>query len=81
MWHSPMPDTVPVPVKVLADLVKIAEYVSLGRRAVDHQPGGAPYPDVTARFALGALSEAGLRPVARDEASRTLHGEGGAGGA
>lgn len=53
---------VQVPQDVFADLVAIARYVSLGRRAVDHQPGDATYPDSTARFALGALREAGLLP-------------------
>lgn len=55
-----VPDVLAVPRTVLEQLVSVARYVSLGRRAVDHQPDGAPYPDSMARFALGALHEAGL---------------------
>lgn len=54
-------ELVSVPRPVLNDLIKVAAYVSIGRRGVDHQPDGAPYPDSTARFALGALTELGLR--------------------
>ncbi len=70
-----MADAVLVPADALADLVKVAQYVSRGRRAVDHQPDGTPYPDAVARRALGALDEAGLLPESRREAPRTLHSE------
>lgn len=53
-----MTDLTTVPAAVLADLVTVARYVSLGRHAVDHQPDGRPYPDAIARRALGALDEA-----------------------
>lgn len=49
--------TVEVPVEALRLLVRVAQYVSLGRRAVDRQPDGAPYPDADARFGLGALPD------------------------
>lgn len=52
--------TVCVPRAALDDLVQVAAYVSFGRRAIDHQPDGAPYPDATARRALGELDDAGL---------------------
>ncbi|TQS30024.1 hypothetical protein [Microbispora sp. KK1-11] len=42
-----------VPVAALERLVKVAEYVSRGRGFV----GVEPYPDATARFALGAIME------------------------
>lgn len=60
VWSVVPVDLVPVPRGALADLIRVAEYVSYGRRAVGHQPDGAPYPDVEARFALGALRDAGL---------------------
>jgi hypothetical protein len=44
-------------------LVQVATYVSLGRRAVDHQPDSTPYPDAAARRALGLLDDAGLLPT------------------
>jgi hypothetical protein len=43
----------------------VARYVSLGRRAVDHQPDGTPYPDAKARRALGVLDDAGLLTTER----------------
>ena len=51
---------VAVPREAFDALVQVAEYVSYGRRAVDHQPDGAPYPDAAARRALGVLDDAGL---------------------
>lgn len=51
-----MSDPVPVPRDALAMLVAVARHVSLGARAAFVQP----YPDATARFALGALHDAGL---------------------
>ena len=57
---------VAVPREAFDALVQVAEYVSYGRRAVDHQPDGAPYPDAAARRALGALGDAGLHHVASD---------------
>lgn len=51
-----VPDLVPVPRDALAKLVAVARHVSLGARAAFVQP----YPDATARFALGALNDAGL---------------------
>jgi hypothetical protein len=53
--------TVNVPRAALDDLIHVAAYVSLGRRAIDHQPDGAPYPDAVARRALGALDDTGLQ--------------------
>jgi len=58
---------VPVPCEAFDALVRIAQYVSLGRSAVDHQPDSAPYPDSTARRALGALDGAGLLPIGESE--------------
>ena len=49
-----------VPREALEGLVKVARYVSLGRGGVGHQPDGALYPDAAARFALGALDDAGI---------------------
>lgn len=54
------PDLLQVPRDTLNDLIRVAEYVSIGRGGVDHQPDGAPYPDAVARRALGALDEHGL---------------------
>lgn len=57
-----MSGTVPVPADVLRQLVAVASHVSLGRSAAFAQ--GRPYPDATARMALGALVDAGLLTVA-----------------
>lgn len=46
-----------VPPDAFGQLVRVAAYVSRGRSAVDHT-----YPDGTARYALGALDDAGLLP-------------------
>ncbi|MDX2800125.1 hypothetical protein [Streptomyces scabiei] len=58
------PVQVPVPVKALEQLVRVAMWVSRGRSMAftpDPDPKlGAIYPDATARFALGALDDAGL---------------------
>lgn len=54
---------VAVPREAFDALVQVAQYVSLGRRAVDHQPDGQPYPDAAARRALGMLDDAGLLPT------------------
>lgn len=51
-----MTELVPVPRDTLAKMVAVARHVSLGARAAFVQP----YPDATARFALGALDDAGL---------------------
>lgn len=51
------PDTVTIPMPVFDQLVKVAAHVSLGRSAAFTQD--RPYPDATARYALGALHEAG----------------------
>jgi hypothetical protein len=53
------PCTVPVPTAVLADLVKVAAHVSVGK-SFAFVGQGRPYPDATARRALGALDDAGL---------------------
>lgn len=50
--------TVPVPAETFAELVKVATHVSIGRGYAFH--GESPYPDATARRALGALDDAGL---------------------
>lgn len=60
---EPESETIAVPRAAFDALTKVAEYVSLGRRAVDHQPDGAPYPDAAARRALGILGDTGLRQV------------------
>jgi hypothetical protein len=60
---SPASGYVVVPREAFDALVKVATYVSLGRRAVDRQPDGAPYPDAAARRALGMLDDAGLLPT------------------
>lgn len=52
-----------VPREAFDGLVKVAEYVSLGRHAVDRRSDGAPYPDAAARRALGALGDAGLHKL------------------
>lgn len=54
----PVDDVVAVPREVLAGLVRVAQHVSAGKSAAFSQD--RPYPDATARFALGALDEAGL---------------------
>lgn len=54
---------VAVPREAFDALVQVARYASLGRRAVDHQPDSAPYPDAAARRALGMLDDAGLLPT------------------
>jgi hypothetical protein len=59
---------VAVPREAFDVLVQVARYVSLGRRAVDHQPDGKPYPDAAARRALGALDDAGLLPAGGEPA-------------
>lgn len=51
-----MTEFVSVPRDTLAKLVAVARHVSLGARAAVVQP----YPDATARFALGGLDDAGL---------------------
>jgi hypothetical protein len=48
-----------VPAAVLADLVKVAAHVSVGK-SFAFIGQGRPYPDATARRALGALDDAGL---------------------
>jgi hypothetical protein len=51
-------DTIPVPVEAFAKLVKVAAHVSRGQGYAFN--GDALYPDATARYALGALDDAGL---------------------
>ena len=60
---SPASGYVVVPREAFDALVQVATYVSLGRRAVDHQPDGQSYPDAAARRALGMLDDAGLLPA------------------
>lgn len=60
VWSVVPANVVQVPREALDDLIRVAEYVSYGRRAVDNQPDGAPYPDAAARRALGTLGEHGL---------------------
>lgn len=50
-------DTIAVPLAAFDQLVKVAAHVSLGKSAAFNQ---GPYPDSTARVALGALDNAGL---------------------
>ena len=54
--------TVQIPTAVFARLVKVAMHVSVGRGFAF--AGQGPYPDATARRALGELAELGLIPVA-----------------
>jgi hypothetical protein len=54
--------TVQIPTTAFARLVKVAMHVSVGRSAAFR--GQDPYPDATARRALGELAELGLIPVA-----------------
>jgi hypothetical protein len=51
------PDTVTIPVAAFDGLVAVAMHVSYGKRAAFSV---GPYPDSTARVALGALDEAHL---------------------
>lgn len=51
-----MSDLIEVPRTALAKLVAVTAHVSLGARAAFV----TPYPDATARAALGELDEAGL---------------------
>jgi hypothetical protein len=53
-----MATTVVVPATVLADLVRVAVHVSVGKSFAFVQD--SPYPDAIARRALGALEDAGL---------------------
>lgn len=66
-----MAEFVPVPRDALAKLVAVAQHVSLGARAAFVQP----YPDATARFALGALDDAGLLEQFRSDADAGLGDE------
>lgn len=59
---------VPVPWHAFDKLLRVAQYVSIGRSAVDVR-----YPDSTARFALGALDDAGLLPGAGQESPDVVH--------
>ncbi|MFD4830177.1 hypothetical protein ACFWPV_10025 [Streptomyces uncialis] len=60
-----IPGTVTIPQCVLRDLVVVAAHVSSGRGAADL----TPYPDSTARRALGALDHTGhLAVIRRDGA-------------
>lgn len=64
---SPASGYVVVPREAFDALVKVATYVSLGRRAADHQPDSAPYPDAAARRAIEPLADAGLLPTLEPE--------------
>lgn len=50
-------DLITIPLAAFDGLVKVAAHVSYGKSAAFSQ---GPYPDSTARVALGALDEAGL---------------------
>jgi hypothetical protein len=56
-------DTVTIPVEAFDQLVKVAMHVSYGKSAAFTV---GPYPDPTARVALGALHEAGLLDAYRE---------------
>jgi hypothetical protein len=65
-----------IPLSAWQGLITVAKWVSRGRSfALDADPEIAPaYPDATARFALGALADAGLLGIIdgrRDESART----------
>lgn len=57
-----------VPPDAFDRLVRVAAYVSIGRSAVDHN-----YPDATARYALGALDDAGLLPPPGKDNPAVVH--------
>lgn len=60
-WHEGNP-AVPVPLEAFDRLVRVAMWVSRGQ-AMAHVPDpqiSGSYPDAAARFALGALDDAGL---------------------
>lgn len=57
--ESAAPASVTIPREAFDGLVKVAQYVSMGRRYVGVE---GPYPDATARMALGALHDAGALP-------------------
>ena len=61
--------TVQIPASAFARLVKVAMHVSAGRSFAF--AGQGPYPDATARRALGELAELGLIPVAVREEPAT----------
>jgi hypothetical protein len=46
---------IPLPIETFEKILKVVEYVSMGRGYI----GVEPYPDATARFALGELQEFG----------------------
>ncbi|OEV16284.1 hypothetical protein AN221_32240 [Streptomyces nanshensis] len=74
-----MDDSVPVPLKAFDRLVRVAMWVSRGQ-AMAHVPDpqiSDSYPDAAARFALGALDDAGLLNAYREKASgRPTHQDG-----
>lgn len=56
MTTDPAPaPTVTIPLAAFDRLVKVAMHVSVGKSFAFSQ--GRPYPDATARYALGALDE------------------------
>ncbi|MGQ4733312.1 hypothetical protein ACUN3E_37355 [Streptomyces sp. Ju416(a)] len=71
-WHEDAP-AVPVPPEAFDRLVRVAMWVSRGQsmaHTADPSPVvGARYPDADARFALGALDDAGLLNTYRQAAT------------
>ncbi|MGW9299567.1 hypothetical protein ACWHA3_01915 [Streptomyces cyaneofuscatus] len=66
-----MDDSVPVPPRAFDRLVRVAMWVSRGR-SMAHTPDpqiSGSYPDAAARFALGALDDAGLLNTYRQGAA------------
>ncbi|MFE7535175.1 hypothetical protein ACFU67_12995 [Streptomyces rhizosphaericola] len=66
-----MDDSVPVPPGAFDRLVRVAMWVSRGR-SMAHTPDpqiSGSYPDTAARFALGALDDAGLLNTYRQAAA------------
>jgi hypothetical protein len=70
------PGSITIPLAAFDQLVKVAMHVSLGKSAAFHQD--SPYPDVVARFGLGALHEAGLLDAYRQRHPDPLDGVPGA---
>lgn len=64
-FESDKPDTVTIPLLAFSALVKVAQYVSVGKSLVGSQ--GKSYPDAKARRALGYLDDVGLLPTTRRE--------------
>ncbi|WP_145503124.1 hypothetical protein [Streptomyces sp. CFMR 7] len=77
-WHEDDP-AVPVPLEAFDRLVRVAMWVSRGQ-AMAHVPDpqiSGSYPDAAARYALGALDDAGLLNTYREKTSgRPTHPDG-----